>query len=169
MKIIRMRTLTVLGLAGLMGAALFYTSQSVQEAEEKLAVLKSDYAQEMESIRLLNTEWAFLNNPQRLETLSKKYLDLVPPQPNTMVSAPDELPVKDQDAMESPAETSVQGPPPQGLQPAVFKAPLPRAKPAFASSFPFPSPSPSAASPAKSNSPRKNRDSLLRQLSRERN
>lgn len=52
------------------GAVLFWTSQSVQDVERRLAQKKSVIAQEKESIRVLSTEWDYLNRPQRLEMLA---------------------------------------------------------------------------------------------------
>jgi hypothetical protein len=52
------------------GAILFWTSQSVQDVERQLAQKKSIVAQEKETIRVLSTEWDYLNRPQRLERLA---------------------------------------------------------------------------------------------------
>lgn len=52
------------------GAILFWTSQSVQDVERQLAKKKSVVGQEKETIRVLSTEWDYLNRPQRLEKLA---------------------------------------------------------------------------------------------------
>ena len=52
------------------GAILFWTSQSVQDVERQLAHKKSVMVQEKETIRVLSTEWDYLNRPQRLEVLA---------------------------------------------------------------------------------------------------
>jgi hypothetical protein len=137
-----MRTLVVLGMAGLTGSLLLYTSQNVQNKQQELKVLQASVAQERETLQLLNTEWAFLNNPQRLEALSKKFLDLVPPQPNTIVSAPDEIPSRAPVTMQDDSELSAESintianplatetvSYEQAVIPAVMTAPLPNKKP----------------------------------------
>lgn len=94
MKHVRIRTIVVFAIAGLAGALLLRTSQSVQIAEEKLSALKTSVAQEKDSIQMLNAEWAYLNNPERLERLSKEYLDLMPPQPASITTESAVIPAK---------------------------------------------------------------------------
>jgi hypothetical protein len=138
MKHIRMRTITVYMLAGLAGALLLRTSQSVQIAEDRLVQLKTAVAEEQDSIRLLNAEWAYLNNPERLEKLASRYLDLMPPQPTAMLYEPDEIPAKLE-------ETPSSAPPDlASLQTASLES----------------------SSPPKSKSPSKNFNSLLKKVSR---
>ncbi len=52
------------------GAILFWTSQSVQDVERQLSKKRGVIAQERETIRVLSTEWDYLNRPQRLEMLA---------------------------------------------------------------------------------------------------
>ena len=52
------------------GAMLFWTSQAVQDVERNLAQNKNAIEREKESIRVLSTEWDYLNRPQRLERLA---------------------------------------------------------------------------------------------------
>jgi cell division protein FtsL len=78
--------------AGLAGAALLYTSQNVQQAEDELGRLQSHVQQEEESMRVLNAEWAYLNNPARLESLASEYLKLKPAQPDKILQEPSVLP-----------------------------------------------------------------------------
>ncbi len=74
----RKSTLLWLVLAAFCGTALFHTSQKVHDERNKLAALNASIANEKESIRVLNAEWGYLNNPQRLETLAKTYLHMKP-------------------------------------------------------------------------------------------
>jgi len=55
-----------------LGAILFWTSQSVQDVERSLAKEKRAISREKETIRVLSTEWDYLNRPQRLERLAKE-------------------------------------------------------------------------------------------------
>ena len=54
--------------------ALFYVSQKTHNMKQDLVVVTKDIAQEQEAIRVLEAEWSYLNNPKRLERLTKKYL-----------------------------------------------------------------------------------------------
>jgi len=55
---------------------LFWTSQSVQKAERELRSLKQSSYSEMEMVRVLSSEWDYLNRPERLEQLAKEYLTI---------------------------------------------------------------------------------------------
>ncbi len=74
----RKSTFLWLVLAAFCGTALFHTSQKVHDERNRLAALNTSIAHEKESIRVLNAEWSYLNNPQRLETLAKTYLHMEP-------------------------------------------------------------------------------------------
>ncbi|NCT41666.1 MAG: hypothetical protein GW778_08410 [Alphaproteobacteria bacterium] len=84
LKGIRLRTFVIFACAALAGTALLHTSQRVQEAEETLASLEAEIAREQDTMRVLRAEWEYLNRPERLERLATKFLDLVPPSPDTM-------------------------------------------------------------------------------------
>lgn len=53
---------------------LFWTSQSVQQAQKELRALKSSKHGELEMVRVLSSEWDYLNRPERLEELARTYL-----------------------------------------------------------------------------------------------
>ncbi len=118
MKKLRLRTVFVYMLAVLAGALLLHTSQNVQKEEEKLAVITAEAGREKDSIQVLRTEWAYLNNPGRLETLARKYLKLSPPDPARVAAEGDEIPAK----TSPPAET------PLSAQPVSY-TPVPSSKP----------------------------------------
>lgn len=67
-----------LGLAAAAGGVLFQTSYEVQELEEKLASVNRRITAEQEAIQILKAEWSFLNDPTRLENLSRAHLALQP-------------------------------------------------------------------------------------------
>jgi hypothetical protein len=50
----------------------------VHDHREKLAALTRDIGREEESLRVLQAEWSYLNQPRRLEKLAKQYLKLAP-------------------------------------------------------------------------------------------
>lgn len=63
-------------LAVLCGSMLFWTSQSVQRAEQKLSEVSHYKANEGETLRVLSAEWDYLNRPERLEAIAKDNFDM---------------------------------------------------------------------------------------------
>lgn len=74
-----MRYALVLVCVAFSGWVLLYTSQRVQKARHELASIERDIAAEKTRIDVLEGEWSYLNNPERLEVLAKKLLDVKPP------------------------------------------------------------------------------------------
>lgn len=62
------------------GATLMQISYQVDMKERELRKLTAQLITHEDSIRVLKAEWAYLNQPQRLEKLSAKYLALQPVQ-----------------------------------------------------------------------------------------
>lgn len=60
------------------GGFLFQTTQRVNDGRQRLAVLNANIQEEEESLRVLQAEWSYLNQPDRLEKLSREYLQLSP-------------------------------------------------------------------------------------------
>lgn len=84
----RMYTLGTLGLAALLCAALFLTSERVQRAEKEYRHLMDQIADTKDSLRVLNAEWAYLNRPDRLEELATSYLNKPEVRKTRLVAAP---------------------------------------------------------------------------------
>lgn len=72
----RKSTALWLCLAAICGAVLFHTTQQVTDGRERLAVINHDIQKEEETLRVLQAEWSYLNQPERLEKLSSEYLKL---------------------------------------------------------------------------------------------
>jgi len=60
------------------GFILFKVKYEVVEIEKNLAHAEKQIGLEKEMIHVLNAEWSHLNEPQRLQKLAEKYLDIVP-------------------------------------------------------------------------------------------
>ena len=58
------------------GFALYSLEHSTRGAERQIARLKRGIADEKESIKLLNAEWASLTRPERLQRLAREHLGL---------------------------------------------------------------------------------------------
>lgn len=84
------------------GGILMNISQHVQRAERDIKIYDRKIIREQEAIRVLKAEWAYLNNPSRLEILASKGLgmyssksaDLVSSLPDDSHNSPVFIPVK---------------------------------------------------------------------------
>ncbi len=74
----RKATIFWLCLAALCGTLLFHTSQEVTDGRTALGKMEREVLREEESLRVLQAEWSYLNQPERLEKLAREYLDLQP-------------------------------------------------------------------------------------------
>jgi len=74
----RPATLILFVLSALAGAVLFAVSYQVTELEDRLVALNKQVADDREALHVLHAEWSYLNQPERLATLSQRYLDLQP-------------------------------------------------------------------------------------------
>jgi cell division protein FtsL len=72
------RAVTIIGLVLtiLIGTGTYWVSHQVERLEKRYADIQSDILAEQESIHVLQAEWSYLNNPERIERLSKQYLSL---------------------------------------------------------------------------------------------
>lgn len=103
----RKTTLLWLALAAFCGTVLFHTSQRVHDEREKIASLETSINKEEESLRVLNAEWSYLNQPARLEKLSKTYLNMAPLKGSQFIKVED-IPLRS--AMPEVAEAATAAP-----------------------------------------------------------
>lgn len=113
MRLFRISTLLSVGGAIAAGALLFWTSQNVQQAEDKLYTLNRGVAYEKQSIRVLNAEWAYLNRPDRIEYLAHEFLGMTSASPASYNVSDD---ISDLPTLMTPVL------PARKPQPAVFKS-----------------------------------------------
>lgn len=86
MRGIILKYVVVFALVIASGAMLMDVSHHVQRAERDIKRLDHEIAREEESIRVLKAEWAYLNNPVRLEALAADYVDLISPEAAQLIS-----------------------------------------------------------------------------------
>jgi hypothetical protein len=99
------------------GFGLFQLKYQVQGLEQKLAGINRQILDNEEAIHVLKAEWSYLNRPERIEALSRKFLELQPLSGKQYVSL-DDVPLRPV----LPVPTL----PPDGAGPnAAPKAPLP--------------------------------------------
>lgn len=77
----RISTLLWVALAGIVGFGLFQLKHQVQELEDELFRLNRSVLAEEQAIHVLKAEWSYINQPQRLQALASRHLDLQPMKP----------------------------------------------------------------------------------------
>lgn len=75
---IRPTSVVLLILAAAAGGALFHVSFEVSELDDRLGTLNRGIKTDREAIHVLRAEWSFLNQPDRIEELARRHLDLSP-------------------------------------------------------------------------------------------
>jgi hypothetical protein len=89
--ILRMLNLLVIGLLVLAAAYVYRIKFDATVQAERLAKLRGEVRHERDEIAALRAQWGQLDNPQRIETLAKRYLQLRPIAP-TQFDSLDHLP-----------------------------------------------------------------------------
>ena len=86
---IRPTTIVWLALALLIVVGLFHVKFQVQALEDELVRLNRQIDGEQGAIHVLKAEWSYVNQPQRLQSLSARYLELQPLTPRQIVNLAD--------------------------------------------------------------------------------
>ncbi len=120
----RKSTLLWLTLAACCGVVFFHVSQKIHGSREKIAAIEAKISREEESMRILQTEWSYLNEPDRLEKLSRKYLGLSPLKGSQFAQVV-EIPVKPSHADPLPLAAEGVG---VSSAPSLSPSPAPREK-----------------------------------------
>ncbi|NKB49449.1 MAG: hypothetical protein GKS02_08800 [Alphaproteobacteria bacterium] len=74
----RPATLIIFGLAVFAGAMLFGVAFEVSNLEDRLTGLNKEITRDRDAIHVLRAEWSYLNQPERLDGLSQRHLELRP-------------------------------------------------------------------------------------------
>ena len=83
-----------LGLAIMVGIAMFLVKYKVQALEDEVVATRAQVARDRGAIRVLDAEWTYLNDPERLRRLSAQYLKFGPPVPQNVTDIAG-LPMRD--------------------------------------------------------------------------
>jgi hypothetical protein len=97
--ILRLLNFVVIGVLVLAAAYVYRIKFDSTVQAEKLAKLRGEVRHERDEIAALRAQWGQLDNPDRIETLAKRYLQLKPIAP-TQFDALDHLPDRPQPAPE---------------------------------------------------------------------
>ena len=90
---IRITTLLWVALLVIAGGTVMHVSYQVRQVERHLSQLNRDTRQEQDKLRILSAEWDTLNDPHRIDELSKRHLTLEPT-PIARVVSLDQIPMK---------------------------------------------------------------------------
>lgn len=90
---IKRATLVWLLLAACAVTGLFIVKYEVQALEDKLAAINHDVLDDLDAIHVLKAEWAYLNQPARLEDLGNRLLDMEPMTPDQVITI-DQIPFR---------------------------------------------------------------------------
>ncbi|MBO6947284.1 MAG: hypothetical protein JJ855_04825 [Rhodospirillales bacterium] len=110
--IIKRSTLMLLLLAAAASVALFVVKYRVQDLDDQMRDLSREIVETQESIHVLKSEWAHLNQPARLRTLAGKYLEVGPLDAERIGDADkilDTLPARADEASKDTEITKVEG------------------------------------------------------------
>ena len=123
---IRPSTLLWVGLAGAVGFGLFQLKHEVQALEDEMFRLNRAIIAEQQAIHVLKAEWSYINQPQRLQTLAARHLDLQPMAAGTDSARSPDLPMRG-DARPVHCPSSRPQTPPQSAGKVRSAKPLPPA------------------------------------------
>lgn len=76
--ILRFSTLALSIFLMVLGWTLFHVKYTVVDLENAHRSLRKSILSKSEELHVLNAEWTFLNNPERLKDLAKRHLKLEP-------------------------------------------------------------------------------------------
>jgi hypothetical protein len=70
--------LLTIALAAAVGAGLYHLKHEVMVLEQELAKTNRAILGDQQAVHVLQAEWTYLNEPRRLEALSRRFLELAP-------------------------------------------------------------------------------------------
>jgi cell division protein FtsL len=74
----------VFGLVAL-AYVIYQVKYEARALDERIVVLHKEIEEERDALAVARAEWSLLNRPERIERLAKKYLELVPANPQQLV------------------------------------------------------------------------------------
>jgi hypothetical protein len=109
-------------LAVAVGISMYLVKYKVQDLEDKLTAKQTQIERDSSTVRVLEAEWTYLNDPGRLRRLSAQYLEFGPPISQNVVDI-DALPMRgtprDEIAPTPAGEKSPHGVPPLPAGPSI--------------------------------------------------
>ena len=89
------RTVSVVALALLIASSsgLYKLKYQVQRLDRETRALQVSISKQRQGIRVLEAEWTYLNQPQRIQALAERFLNMKSVAPN-QIAAIDEIPLQ---------------------------------------------------------------------------
>jgi cell division protein FtsL len=131
----RLGTLVWLLLVVLAGFATFKAKYAVQDLEDQLHRVRKETIAEQQEIRVLNAEWTYLNQPERLADLNRRFLGLGPITVKQLEHAIGEIPLRPPPAPEMLVAAAPQHAPPLPPPAVATRQPPPSRPPVVAATF----------------------------------
>jgi cell division protein FtsL len=75
---IRPTNLVIFAAVACIGFGVFRVKHEVQELQEEYARINRQIVAERDAMHVLNAEWSYLNQPQRLADMARRHLELQP-------------------------------------------------------------------------------------------
>jgi len=91
---IRFGALFWLALVVAAGFVTFKVKYAVQDLEDELNRVKKQTVAEQQEIRVLSAEWTYLNQPERLAELNRRFLQLAPIGPKQLQQKVEDIPLR---------------------------------------------------------------------------
>lgn len=86
---IRSVDLIMIGLVVALSVALYNVKYRAEAQEETVRALHKQINDEQEALRVLRAEWSYLTQPDRIQTLAERHLDLAPLQASQIATLED--------------------------------------------------------------------------------
>jgi hypothetical protein len=138
----RLGALVWLLLVVLAGFATFKAKYAVQDLDDQLHRVRKETIAEQQEIRVLNAEWTYLNQPERLAELNRRFLGLAPITTKQLERALGDIPLRPPPAPEMLVAAAPQRATPLPPPTAATPQPAPSRPPVVAAIF-----NPAAAAP----------------------
>lgn len=91
---IRLASLFWLAVVLISGFAMFKVKYAVQDLDDELGRVRKQTVAEQQEIRVLNAEWSYLTQPQRLAELNRQFLSLAPIPVKQLQRNVDDIPLR---------------------------------------------------------------------------
>ena len=106
---------------------LYVLKNRVHDLEDRLQRLNREIIAEQEAIHVLKAEWAYLNQPARLDDLARRHLGLVPESAKQVIDLAD-LPLQGEAATVADAPAKSPKKPTEAMKPPAARPPIPVAQ-----------------------------------------
>jgi len=116
MMMLRLSTWLWLAVVGAVGYGMFQVKYEVMQVEDELGRVNRAIDTDRDQLRVLNAEWAFVNQPARLDQLRQRFLTNLRPITRLELGSLDQVPFRPGEG-QSPAPGAAPQPPASAVLP----------------------------------------------------